>query len=65
MGLEDAPERRDLVALIPAWRAGLTKIVTIPCVGEYVRRLGPHGLLMTDATREDSDAYRRALGSFA
>jgi len=64
MSLEDAPERRDLVALIPAWRAGLTRIVTIPCVGEYVHKLGPHGLLMTDATREDSNAYRRALGSF-
>ncbi|WP_425881855.1 hypothetical protein [Micromonospora sp. DT81.3] len=65
ISLEDHPERRDLAVLIPAWRAGLTKVVTIPCAGEYVHRVGAHGLLMTDGTREDSDAYRRALRSFA
>lgn len=62
--LENSPERRDLDALIRAWRAGLTKIITIPCQGEYTRKLGPHALLMTDASRADSDAYRRALASF-
>lgn len=62
--LEDQPERRDLSALIPAWRAGLTKIVTIPCVAEFTRRVGVNALLMTSATREDSDSYRRALGAF-
>ena len=62
--LENSPELRDLDALIPAWRAGLTKIVTIPCQGEYTRKLGPHALLITDATRADSDRYRRALNSF-
>lgn len=37
--LEDDPERRDLEALVTAWRAGLTKIVTIPCR----RRVQPKG----------------------
>jgi hypothetical protein len=62
--LSDSPERRDLDALIPAWRAGLTKIVTIPCRGEWHRTLGPHGILMTDESHDDSAAYRRALESF-
>ena len=61
---EDIPERRDLAALVSAWRAGLTKIVTIPSRGEHTRRLGPNSLLITASTREDSDRYRRALGSF-
>ena len=63
--LENSPERRDLDALIPAWRAGLVKVVTIPCRGEHTRRVGPHALLVTDETRGDSARYRRALESFA
>lgn len=63
--LADNPEHRDLDALIPAWQAGLTTIVTIPCVGEHTRRLGTNALLMTAGTRADSSAYRRALSSFA
>lgn len=62
--LEDQPERRDLSALIPAWRAGLTKIVTIPCAGEFTRRIGENTLLVTAATRGSSDSYRRALSTF-
>lgn len=63
--LENSPERRDLDALIPAWRAGMTKVVTVPCRGEYNRRIGENALLVTDETRADSERYRRALGSFA
>lgn len=63
--LEEAPERRDLDALVRAWRAGLTKIVTIPCHGEFVRRISDHAVLMTDEVRADSAAYRSALASFA
>ena len=63
--VRDSPERRDLVALVPAWRAGLTKIVTIPCIGEFTQKLAGHALLVTDATRDDSAAYRRALTSFS
>ncbi|PXA72791.1 hypothetical protein [Cryobacterium arcticum] len=62
--LEDHPERRDLPTLISAWHAGLTKIVTIPCAGEFTRKVSENALLMTDATREDSDSYRRALSTF-
>lgn len=62
--LDEAPERRDLDALIPAWRSGLTRIVTIPSRGEFVGRISNHALLMTEAVRADSAAYRRALASF-
>jgi len=59
------PERRDNDALVTAWQGGLTKIVTIPCAGEFARRISPSALLTTDATRADSAAYRRALNGFA
>jgi hypothetical protein len=59
-----SPEHRDLDALIRAWRAGLTKIVTIPCEGEYSHKFTPNALLMTDVTRNDSDAYQRAVDAF-
>lgn len=62
--LDDHPERRDLTALIPAWKKGLTRIVTIPCRGSYTRKIGVNALLVTDETRDDSDAYRHALGAF-
>lgn len=63
--LAEQPEHRDLPALIPAWRAGLTKVVTIPCSGDFTRRVGENALLMTATTRENSDSYRRALSSFS
>ena len=63
--LENSPEWRNLDALVPAWRAGLTKIVAIPCVGEYTRRISVNALLVTDGTRADSEKYQRALTSFA
>lgn len=62
--LTEDPEHRDLEALIPAWRAGLTTIITIPCQGEHTRRVGDNALLVTARTRADSVAYRRALSSF-
>lgn len=60
----ESPEHRDLDALIRAWRTGLTKVVTIPCRGEFSRKITDNALLMTDATRADSSAYQRALSSF-
>jgi hypothetical protein len=62
--IEDSPERRDLSPLIAAWHAGLTKIVTIPCSGEFTRRISENALLVTAGTRANSDSYRRALGTF-
>lgn len=62
--IEASPERRDLPPLISAWHAGLTKIVTIPCSGEYTRRISENALLMTDGTRANSDSCRRALNAF-
>jgi hypothetical protein len=62
--LENSPEHRDLGAMVPAWRAGLSKILTIPCPGGYTRKLNANVLLVTDTTRADSDRYRDALRSF-
>ncbi|WP_247955548.1 hypothetical protein [Microbacterium galbinum] len=62
--LTDNPEHCDLEALVPAWRVGLTTIITIPCQGEHTRRVGDNALLVTAGTRADSVVYRRALSSF-
>jgi hypothetical protein len=60
-----SPEREALDALVPAWEHGLTNIVTIPCRGEYTRRIGPHTLMVTSPTRDDTKRYTAALNSFA
>ena len=60
----DQPERRSLDALTAAWCRGLTKIVTIPCRGEFTRTIGEHTLIVTDATRGDADTYSAALRRF-
>jgi hypothetical protein len=64
VSFEDQPERRSLDALITAWRRGLTKIVTIPCRGEFTRVIGEHSLLVTDETRNDADMLSAALLQF-
>lgn len=63
--LDEEPERRSLDALVPAWEAGLTRIVTIPCHGEHTRVISDSALLVTDATRADPDLYSAALAWFA
>jgi hypothetical protein len=62
--LEEEPERVSLAALIPAWRAGLGKVVVIPCRGSYTRVIGQHTLLLTAETRDDPERYSEALGLF-
>jgi hypothetical protein len=62
--LEEDPERVSLAALIPAWQAGLTKIVTIPCRGSYTRIIGAHTLLVTEETRSKTRTYSEALAQF-
>ncbi|MFC4244551.1 hypothetical protein ACFOYW_14330 [Gryllotalpicola reticulitermitis] len=57
-------ERTLLDAVIPAWEAGLLKIVEIPCRGTFNRRVGEHGLLVTVETRADDERYREALSLF-
>lgn len=57
-------ERHALDELAPAWKRGLTKIVTIPCRGDHTRTIGAHTLLVTDETREDLGRYRRGLATF-
>ncbi|MGT2426276.1 hypothetical protein [Amnibacterium kyonggiense] len=61
---ERSPERVALPALIPAWEAGLAKVVTIPVRGSFTRVVGPAALLVATATRDDPDAYRAALTTF-
>jgi hypothetical protein len=62
---DETPERASLDALIPAWRSGLTRLVTIPCRGEFTRRIGSAALLITEETRNDVARYTDALRSFA
>ena len=61
----ESPEHRDLDALTRAWRSGLTKVVTIPCQGDFSRKITDNALLMTETTRADSSTYQRALNSFS
>ncbi|MFC8680196.1 hypothetical protein ACFT30_01655 [Microbacterium ureisolvens] len=63
-GVEGEALRRDLDAVIGAWRTGMTRIVTIPCLGEYTRRVGDNALLITEQMMASSDAFRRALSAF-
>lgn len=58
------PERGTLAAVIPAWQAGMTKVVVIPCRGTYSRVIGQHALLVTAETRADNERYSEALGLF-
>jgi hypothetical protein len=58
------PERLSLHALVPAWRAGLTRVVLLPCEGSFTRRVGPSALVVTVETREDPARYASALRSF-
>ncbi len=60
----ESPERKALDALVPAWRAGLTKLVLIPCRGSYTRPIGSAGLLLTEETRSDPELYSAALREF-
>lgn len=59
------PEHRTTDALVPAWRRGLRRVITVPCTGVYTRRLGPETLLVTDGSREDPVQYAAALEAFA
>lgn len=62
--LEENPERASLDALSPAWRAGLSKIVSIPCHGSYTRIIGAHTLLVTEETRSNARTFSDALALF-
>ena len=63
--LQEHPEWRALDALIPAWKAGLTLVIEIPCRGEYTRVAGASALLVTGETRADPERYAEALTAFA
>ncbi len=61
----ESPERKSLDALISAWRAGMTKLVLLPCRGTFTRVIGPSALLLTVETRDDPVRYAAAIGIFA
>ena len=61
--LRDRPEHRSLAALVAAWRAGLTRIVTIPCRGDHTRVVSGSALLMTEGTRAEPERYAAALAT--
>jgi hypothetical protein len=61
---ERSPESVALTALVPAWEAGLAKVITIPCRAPFTRVVGPAALLVTADTRGDTEAYRAALARF-
>jgi hypothetical protein len=63
--LAETPERRSLDALVPAWEAGLSIVVTIPVRGGRVQVVGPHALLIPASVRDDPAAYAPALRRFA
>ncbi|MDY0830695.1 hypothetical protein SK224_16285 [Microbacterium sp. BG28] len=62
--LEESPERRAVTELTAAWRVGLSVIVTIPCTGEYTRRVSDTALLLTEGTRQAPRRYAAALTGF-
>ncbi|RFA20586.1 hypothetical protein [Subtercola boreus] len=62
--LDEDPERVSLASLVPAWEAGLTRVVTVPCAGTHSRKIGPHTLLVTAETRENPERYAEALDGF-
>lgn len=64
LSLAESPEHRSLDAVISAWEAGLSKVITIPCRGEYTRVVGDTALLMTEATHTNPELYTAALGTF-
>lgn len=51
--LEERPERRNLDALIPAWRAGIDSIIVLPYRGYFARRVTRRHLAVSKATRDD------------
>lgn len=62
--MNEQPEWVALPALVPAWRAGLEKVVAIPCRGSFTRVVGPHSLMVTQETRNDPALYSDALAQF-
>lgn len=57
-------ERQVLDELVPAWRRGLTRMITVPCAGAYTRTLGDNTLLLTESAHDDADQLRAALRQF-
>lgn len=60
----ESPERLALDDLVPAWNAGLERVLTIPCVGEHTRVVSASSLLVTESTRWNPALYSSALRTF-
>ncbi|UCR88816.1 hypothetical protein [Mycetocola spongiae] len=63
--VDATPERLAIDALIPAWKNGLNRVITIPCVDTYTRIFEPETLLITDDTRQHPGKYAEALHRFS
>lgn len=59
------PERLSLHALVPAWEAGLIRVVTLPCRGGYTRAVAGSTLILTEKDHQDPSRYAAALSKFA
>lgn len=48
----------------PTWKARLTRLITIPCTGDYTRVIEKSALLITENTRQEPVRYAAALTTF-
>lgn len=62
--LDESPERIATQSLTQAWRAGLRRVITLPCRGNFSQAIDGTALLITDAAREDPTAYSTTLRTF-
>lgn len=54
-------ERQSLTDLIPAWKSGLNTVIVLPYAGYFAERLTHGHLVVSAATRNDPEAYAKAL----
>lgn len=55
------PERQSFSDLIDAWRIGLDTVIVVPYRGYFARRISARHLVVSAATRNNPDSYRKAL----
>ncbi|WP_354246251.1 hypothetical protein [Arthrobacter sp. UYEF20] len=60
-GIPTDAERQSLPDLIPAWEGGLDTVIVLPYAGYFAQRISRRHLAVSAETRNDPEAYRRAL----
>jgi hypothetical protein len=58
------PERRNIPALVEAWRHGLKTLVAVPVAGDYAEQIGDNALLFSHTTYADPALFAGALAGF-